>query len=303
MNENSSLDTLVQLAYKENKPVLNDIAKQLKKKAVRLGQTYKLIWPLIDLHSELEKQYWQSYNCCREVIQEGNYLRSHYCNKRWCFECNAIRCAKMINGYKPIFDKFKDVQFVTLTRPNVKGEFLRSEVKDLVKTFQLMIRYLRRYKKLDIGGLRKLEITFNNKECTYHPHFHILVDSKESAAAILKEWLFRNPSASIDAQNIEPANAGSYTELFKYAAKIVAEKNTSIYAIDVIFQAIAKIRIYQPFGIKRCVSEDISEIYSQAVGNLDPEVYKVWRYSDDGLDWLSSLGQSLIETIKNYNSS
>jgi hypothetical protein len=312
-DKNSSLDTLVQLAYKENQTVSNPslprsfyTAKEYKKKAVRIHNTYKLIWGLIDLESPLEKQYWQSYHCCRELIQEGCYLRAHYCNKRWCFECNAIRCAKMINGYMPVFDKFKGVQFVTLTRPNVKEEQLQVEVNDLIRTFQLMISYLKRYKDLNIKGLRKIEITYNILEDTYHPHFHVLVNSKEAAYKLVKEWLYRNPEASQDAQHIEPANKGSYTELFKYAAKIIKDLDESsihLHALDKIFQVLNKKRIYQPFGIRRAVTEDIEEIYSQAVGSLEPDIYKIWRFDNTLQDWFTLSGQSLIETILNFNSS
>lgn len=298
----SSLDTLVQLPHKDlTKSVRSaeKTVKELKKKAVRLHNTYKLIWPLIDLNSTMEKQYWQSYYCCRELIQEGVYLHAHYCNKRWCFECNAIRCAKMINGYMPVFQKFNNVQFVTLTRPNVTADELKNEIDDLLHTFNLLIRYLIERKKVNAKGIRKLEVTYNWSERTYHPHFHLIVDSPGTAHAILDEWLYRNPEASPAAQNIRKADKGSFTEMFKYATKIVADSKMSLYAMDYIFEVLSRRRIYQPFGIKKVVSEDVENVIAQAYGTLDPETYKVWYFNNDAEDWNSLKGESLLDTIIN----
>jgi len=298
-----SLDTLVQLPHKEIFIDENETQRDLKKRAIRLSKTKKLIWPLIDLHSDLEKQYWSSYHCCRELKQEGNYLSSKYCNKRWCFECNAIRAAKMINGYMPIFRDFKNKQFVTLTRPNVPEDQLNNEVRSLVKDFQLCVRYLRERKKIDLKGLRKIEVTFNWQLASFHPHIHVIIDTLSNARALVDEWLFRNKTASPDAQNIRVADEGSAIELFKYATKSVVEKDMSCYALDVIFRAISGIRIYQPFGIKKYVSEDVKELVRQAYGMLEPTEYKIWRFNDELLDWFSIYDESLIKKNSFSNSS
>jgi len=299
----SSLDTLVQLSFKDTKRTPADTQKDLKRKAIRMKQTFDLIWPLIDLNSSMENQYWSSYYCCRELKQEGVYLRAKYCNKRWCFTCNAIRCAKMINNYMPIFKLHPHAQFVTLTRPNVKAEDLPEEINCLVAEFRIMIRYLRGMKKIDLRGLRKLEVTYNWYENTYHPHFHLIVHMPGAARELIEEWLFRNPTAKRAAQHMREADQGSFTELFKYAAKIAADKDMSPFAQDVIFQALANHRIYQPFGINKVIKdpEDPQEV-TQAYGSLDPEIYKVWYFNNDKKDWDSLQGESLIDTIiKSYN--
>jgi hypothetical protein len=213
----------------------------------------------------------------------------------------------MINNYMPIFNQFRHAQFVTLTRPNVTAEQLPSEINDLIDTFKLMIHYLRgtpnKKKQIHAKGLRKLEVTYNWRENTYHPHFHLLVDTPGSARAIIKEWLFRNPEASEAAQYFREADSGSFTELFKYAAKIVVDKDMSIYAKDIIFQSLNNHRIYQPFGINKITSEDVEEIVSQAYGMLNPEAYKVWYFNNSEEDWNSLEGESLIETLFQFDTS
>jgi len=280
----------------------SETVKSIKKKAIRLGQTYKIIWPLIELQSEMEKQYWNSYHCCREAIQEDVYLRFHYCNKRWCMECNAIRCAKMINGYMPVFKEFKKPYFITLTRPNVLSFDLEAEITNLIKEFTLVIRYLRERKKIDLKGLRKLEVTYNWMLNSYHPHLHLIVDSPGSGRAIINEWLHRNPTATPDAQDMRKADKASFTELFKYAAKVSVNYDMSIYAKDIIFTALKGKRIYQPFGIVR-ISEDVDEIIAQAFGMLEPEIYRPFRFDDDKLDWFTCKGVSLIETLSKFDTS
>ena len=210
----------------------------------------------------------------------------------------------MINGYMPVFKEFKHAQFVTLTRPNVTEENLKTEIKDMIKIFNLMIEYLKRYKKINLKGIRKLECTFNWRESTYHPHFHLLVDSFKSADAIVTEWLFRCPAAVPDAQHIRKADQGSYLEMFKYAAKISVKSDISDYAKDQIFQAIANKRIYQSFGIKKHVSENVEDLVTQQYGCLEPEIYKKWIFNDRIQDWESNDKELLIGTIRNfYNTS
>ena len=296
------LDTLAQPLHKEPVRDPGDPSRDIKKRAIRVAKTKKLIYPLIDLHSELEKQYWQSYHCSRDLIQEGQYLTAKYCNKRWCFECNAIRAAKMINGYKPIFESWPGVQFVTLTRPNVSGENLLAEVEDLVHTFELVRRQLRERQKLKLQGLRKLEVTYNNRVNSYHPHFHLIVDNLQNATAIVEEWLYRNPLASPDAQHIRKANEGAYLELFKYVTKEVVKPQTPAVAKDLIFQSLVGKRIYQPFGIKKKISEDVDEIVRQAQPYLPKSLYKTWSFSDELQDWLSC-GVLLSDAVKRTDTS
>ena len=303
----ATLDTLVELPRKDPPPVPArvpaDTARDIKKRAVRVAKTKKLIWPLIDLHSPIENQYWNSYYCSRNLKQEGQYLTSKYCNTRWCFECNAIRAAKMINGYKPVFEQWPGVQFVTLTRPNVPGKQLLSEVEDLVHTFELCRRYLRERKSKPVRGLRKLEVTYNSRTKTFHPHFHLIVEDLMQAKLVIAEWLYRNPTASPEAQHIRKADEGSYLEMFKYATKSVVNKHTPAIALDLIFQSIQGKRIYQPFGIEKKVSEDVTEIERQAYGMLEPSVYKVWYFDDAAEDWRSLNGELLTNAVQTFNTS
>jgi hypothetical protein len=79
-------------------------------------------------------------------------------------------------------------------------------------------------------------------------------------------------------------------ELFKYTTKIVSktDKGFQVYVkpLDSIFQAMYKLRTFQPFGNVRMVSEDIEDIQSDT---YDIPYYEsvVWMW--EGSDWYSML--------------
>ena len=65
-----------------------------------------------------------------------------------------------------------DFVFLTLSRKNVTGDKLSQEITHYLKSF----RRLNKYKDFRAikGTFRTLEITYNSKDNTYHPHFHII---------------------------------------------------------------------------------------------------------------------------------
>ena len=63
--------------------------------------------------------------------------------------------------------------FVTLTAPNVKAEDLQAEIDLYNKAFQRLVKRKEIAPIFD-GYIRKLEVTYNADQQTYHPHFHVL---------------------------------------------------------------------------------------------------------------------------------
>ena len=62
---------------------------------------------------------------------------------------------------------------MTLTAPNVKAEDLPAEIDLYNKAFQRLVKR-KEIASIFTGYIRKLEITYNADQQTYHPHFHIL---------------------------------------------------------------------------------------------------------------------------------
>jgi hypothetical protein len=302
------LDTLAQ-------PPTNSYQKDLKTFEKRARAKYlsqALILKLIDLDSPLKQAYWRTWHCTEVLLQDGKKITAKYCNNRWCPVCNRIRTAKLIKGYMPAVKDLRDPQFITLTVPNVPGPELKKTIAGMIREFILIKNVFVRRRGLRINGIRKLEVTYNNKAGDYHPHLHIVAEGRQVGEALIEEWLQRHPEADRRGQNIRPADESSLIELFKYTTKLttkslITKENGKIVikvnpeALDVIFQAMYKRRIFQAMGAVRSVSEDVEEIDSQVVKDLKESV-DVWTWQQELSDWVNSAGELLTgcEAYKKY---
>lgn len=150
-------------------------SKSLHKKSDRINNCLNL-W-LWDVYHENKLMDLQSVNRCMD--------------NRFCPNCKKLNLAFAINNFKPHFKKLLDDGYnpylLTLTIPNVSGYELRSTIDKMNKSFTKLFRaisrddnqgFSERLMKFD-AAYKVLEITCNNVTNTYHPHFHIIVFSKE----------------------------------------------------------------------------------------------------------------------------
>jgi hypothetical protein len=143
---------------------------------------------LAHLYSPLEEKYWETYRCSDMIIRESGKVRSHFCKHRHCEICNNIRTAHYIEKYMPTLDTWQDKVFMTLTVKNPNRENLRQTLNDMHGHFT-KIKDSERKAGRKLVGLRKLEITYNRREKTYHPHFHLVLHDSVSAEHIILKWL------------------------------------------------------------------------------------------------------------------
>lgn len=301
----SPLDTLAQVAPNS----INSLKKRAKAKYITNG----IIFPLIDLDSDLKTSYWRTYRCAETLEQKGNKIIGKYCNNRWCIVCNRIRTAKLIDGYLPVIKKeIPDPYFITLTIPNVSARELKPAINKMIKEIVRINKSFRKYKDFRLKGIRKLECTFNSELRNFHPHFHFLVDTEIAGRELINSWLKSYPSAERAAQDIRPADQKSLIEIFKYTTKIFTKKDITLegdilkmkmnpWALDVIFKALYNKRVFQSMGINKiAVSEDIDEIQAQEI-----ETFKLvmWEWENEISDWIDKLtGEQLTgcEAYKRY---
>ncbi len=275
----TNLDTLVELRKAPTMVACSDPKAVLLKRARSKFISNALSLSLKDLRSDLEKSYFRTYGCASALQQhEDGKITAKYCKNRWCLTCNRIRTAKLIKGYTTPLKGLTDRYFVTLTIPNVKGDELREEVKRMIRT-QRKIKDMFRKQGFNVTGIRKLECTYNATRKDFHPHFHFIVAGKDSAQALINEWLQRYPDADRNAQDMRPANDESIYELFKYFTKIISKDPTHIQALDVIFRAMQGLRVFQPMGIK-LVSEEIEELDAVILGLEQRETTWAWIEHD-----------------------
>ena len=283
------LDTLAQLSSNYPKPQPPNTRETLAKRAKAKYFTQAVTKKLAMLNSPLKKSYNNTYfGCSNLLLQTGEKIITKYCNNRWCLVCNRIRTAKLICGYKETLQALKDLQFVTLTIRNVKKEMLRITIEDMQRNFSTMLKTLNRKQqrvnnvKKTLKGLRKIEVTFNAIRNDYHPHLHVLISGLDNAIDVVAQWLKHYPSAEPFCQKIQKADNNTFMELFKYYTKITTNKITYITVLDTIFQVMRNKRVYQPFGIKKDVTEDIETLQAQITDLEAAE--KIWMWEDS--DWV-----------------
>jgi hypothetical protein len=277
-----------------------------------------LVDELADLDSEVP--YERAYSCSEVIRQEDGTLTSTYCESRWCLVCNRIRMGTQINDYLPIFRLWEEesgVYFVTLTTPNVKGENLRSHVKEIKHQLSLCRKQIRETRGLDFRALEKYEVTFNEEENTFNPHAHVAVRGKEQALALREEHLKRWPGASEGAQDVRrwDGSVGGMKELLKYVTKMIHPdrgERPPVEALDTIFRHLKGLHLTNPTGFdkdeererairtvegaetdaERTARPDLDEQEEDEFEDLkavimafsDPTEKRLWEW--DGADWV-----------------
>jgi hypothetical protein len=211
----------------------------------------------------------------------------------------------MIERYYPvIIEEIQDRHFVTLTVPNVQDQRLRQVIEGMILNFQRIKHKMYVRDKVKIKGIRKTEVTYNPSRDDFHPHFHLVIEGKDHAEQLLREWLIRYPKAVDQAQDVRPANHDSIIELLKYTAKLIhkndykklddgrIEIGIHAKALDTIFQALYRKRTYQGFGIHLNINEDVSELESEVFEEIMSDI-DVWKWDQDNSDWISTYGELL----------
>jgi hypothetical protein len=150
-----------------------------------------------------------------------------------------------------------------------------------------------RYKR-KIKGIRKSECTIRPNG-HYHYHFHIILDGKDNAEWLVKEWLRLCPDSDPLAQDLRPADNGSFKELFKYFTKLTVKSGSNMVLfpysrMDIIFTVMYQKKVFQSFGGLKMLSEDIEDINAQDYTFLE-DCEKVWKWYES--DWIDEWGECL----------
>lgn len=289
------LDTLAQL----DQDKASEARKRLKKRARAKHITVPMAVRLAELRTPLEKSYRNSVYCAGQLVQDGTgKLTGKYCGARWCLVCCRGRTARAIHSYMPVLTQWKDSHFVTLTLPNVPGEALSETIGEMLSAIKAIGRAVKRTDRLPFHALRKLECTVNPQRMDFHPHFHLVVEGRESAEAVRRRWLQRYPRASPKAQDIRQCNEGSLKEMFKYFTKLVVTRGEGtaprsfapIPALDVVFRAMKGRRVFQPMGFRVARQSQNESEEIGAFGDTPSPVRHgeaiMWEWAQDLHDWI-----------------
>jgi len=202
------------------------------------------------------------------VAEDGRrkLASADFCRFRLCPMCCWRKSMKLYSQVSAITDTIMERQdgtrfiFLTLTVRNVEGAKLAEELERLNKGFTYLTAKSRNFapaKKLKenlLGFMRAMEITYNKKQDTYHPHIHAILEVKESYFES-KNYIGREKWASLWAQAIKAdyipsvnvqaidTTSKAVAEVAKYPVKMdsvlnIRNKAKSVEVLAVIHNAI-----------------------------------------------------------------
>ncbi|MBQ5900727.1 MAG: protein rep [Clostridia bacterium] len=112
-----------------------------------------------------------------EVDGFPKIVRANFCRERLCYVCAWRRQSKFQAQMFPVMEILSqehDFLFVTLTLKNSSRENLKADVDLLLSSYDRLLKR-QRVKQSFCGVCRSLEVTYNAKTDTFHPHLHLLV--------------------------------------------------------------------------------------------------------------------------------
>lgn len=166
-------------AFSQEFKDLHVYSEKIKKRSDKIGSCLNLwLWDKYEKNKLLDLQ---KVNRCM--------------NNRFCPNCRKFDLASTIHNFKTPFNQLLmdgyNPYLLTLTLPNCKGEDLRNTIDFMNKSFKKFFNafnyplvnatnkgFSERLIQFD-AALKVLEITYNENTKLFHPHFHIMIFSKD----------------------------------------------------------------------------------------------------------------------------
>ncbi len=155
--------------------------KERKENSLELAYSYKRL----GFH-----KYKRVYDCSTflefalTVDKTLKLVNANFCKVRLCPMCAWRRSLKIFAQVSRIMDSVDENYnyryiFLTLTVRNCAPEELKNTLNLMTQAFNRM-NQRKAFKKAVKGYFRSLEVTYNRKDNTYHPHFHIILAVNKS---------------------------------------------------------------------------------------------------------------------------
>ncbi len=199
-NDNINLEVL-----QDTKNGKDNNWKERKESNLDLAASYKRIG---------SNKYYRVLDCSTflefrlTIASDLKLTRANFCKVRLCPMCSWRRSLKVFGQVSKVMDhvdknyNYKYI-FLTLTVKNCNGEDLRDILDLMTKSFNKLSER-KAFKQAVKGYFRSLEITYNKKDDTYHPHFHLILGVNNS--------YFNDPKYYLSQEN--------WTSLWKSCLKV-----------------------------------------------------------------------------------
>lgn len=211
---------------------------------------------------------------------------ANFCRVRLCPMCQWRRSLKMFSQVKKITDKIlendKSTRFIfgTFTIKNTDAENLEACINTLNKKFKYLVDQKKTFapaKKLKqnlLGYLKAVEVTYNSKDKTYHPHLHVIFAVKStffknsSNYMSKKEWISLWQQAlgvdykpQTDIRAIKSGTAKAVAEVAKYPVKtapiLKLDDDEAVEVLKTLTLSLNKKRFVSYGGIFKTIKQEL----------------------------------------------
>jgi plasmid rolling circle replication initiator protein Rep len=115
-----------------------------------------------------------------EFNSKNKLISANFCRERLCVMCSWRNSIKNFYQLSKVMDTAQEENptfqpiFLTLTARNCTADELPELISTMFKGWYRVTNH-RRFKENIKGWFRALEVTYNHKKDTYHPHFHAIL--------------------------------------------------------------------------------------------------------------------------------
>lgn len=218
-------------------------------------------------------------DCGKSFISSANLCRDRLC-PTCSWRLSLKRFAEMCQTMQYITaDDYQKAGFLTLTVKNCKPEDLRHTIEKMSSDWH-DLTLSRKFRAKVVGWARSLEITYNKRDNTFHPHFHIILLFKELESSNTTQVFFRkewNRVAKLDYEAIT-----DYREIF-------ADENTEGTEEAKIEKALIETYKYSvkseeladmPLSSFRALTAGIAGIRFYAFGGIIKKARQYFKFTD-----------------------
>lgn len=211
---------------------------------------------------------------------------ANFCRLRLCPMCQWRRSLKMFGQVKKITDKIlesdKSIRFIfgTFTIRNCDAKDLEACIDNLNKKFRYLVASsltfapAKKLKQNLLGYLKAVEVTYNTKDKTYHPHLHVIFAvrntffSSSKYYVSKKEWINLWQQAlgvdykpQTDIRAIKSGTAKAVAEVAKYPVKtapiLSLSDDEAIKVLKTLTLSLNKKRFVSYGGIFKTVKQEL----------------------------------------------
>lgn len=189
--------------------------------------------------------------CCDQNHQWA--VAQNSCACRLCAHCAHRRAGVMGRRIKTLTEDKTELRYVVLAERSCKN--LKKGILSLFKGWNSLRRSVR-WKGKVIGAIAVLEVTYNKKERTFHPHLNVLIEGEYFPFAELNFAWKKATKGNGQTTHIQQANEGTIRELVKYTMKVAErDENGKLQLIlddpsvlDEYLAAVYGVRLVRSYG-------------------------------------------------------